>query len=189
MRYSLRSRKDKLPVSAEQPPAKIVKTTKITKTTAKVKAKDQTSHDSKELIKKVQMKHIIRPSLPISDAKQRLIRELSFVQGKPSEIKGKSKTKKKLVLHKIDLKGSGKIHKSSQMDGKHLSKILLGKVQQLNSDITPSIAKARDHASPAKLAIQTEILKRAVLKEIRQAADKSKKSAAKSPIKSPLKGR
>ena len=184
MPYSLRTRNGKKPVYSDKD--ETLSTPKRAKITKK-KKKDE----STETVKKVQVKQLIRPSLPISDAKQRLIKELSNASGKPSEIKQKSKEKKKIIIHKIDLKGSGKIKKAIRMDGKQISKIVLGKVRQLNPGVTPSIVKARSAIIPAKLAIQTEILKQAMLKEIRHAADKKNiggKAAPKSP-KSPLKGR
>ena len=187
MPYSLRSRNGKKPVySDKEETIQTPKKGKITKSTPKKK-----KNESTEAVKKVQIKQLIRPSLPISDAKQRLIKELSNASGKPSEIKQKSKEKKKIIIHKIDLKGSGKIKKAIRMDGKQISKIVLGKVRQLNPEVTPSIVKARSAVTPAKLAFQTEILKRAMLKEIRHAAVEKNiggNAAANSP-KSPLKGR
>jgi hypothetical protein len=198
MTYSLRRRKvaDAVPDSVKK--AASPKKAKIAKAgPSKPEKKDRhgvTESKSESLAKdqngitkapsKTQPNPIIRPSLPISDAKQRLIKELSIVKGKPSEIKENRNQKKKILLHKIDLSGSGKIQKKSRPDKKQLSKILFTKIQQ-QPNIQPSVVKAR--ANPAIVAINTEILKKSLLKEIRQAA--GKKSATKSPVKSPLKGR
>jgi hypothetical protein len=198
MTYSLRNRKvsDSVPhsvkIAASPQKAKIAKarpqkTVKqehhpVTESKSKTSAKDQTG--LKKASSKAQTKPIIRPSLPISDAKQRLIKELTIMKGKPSEIKENRNLKKKVLLHKIDFSGSGKIQKKSRPDKKQLSKILFAKIQQ-EPNIQPSVVKAK--ANPAIVAIKTEILKKSVLKEIRKVADK--KASAKSPVKSPLKGR
>lgn len=177
MPYSLRSKNRN--TSAPLDKLKKVATPKKTKI-----AKGASPKKAKAPLKKESVA-IIRPSLPISDAKQRLIKELSNLTGKPSEVKEKSHQKKKLILHNIDFSSSGKFQKKTRLDGKQLSKIVLRKVRQLDPNIKPSIVKARSTSMPSILAIKTEILKKAVLKEIKKGA----KAAAKSPIKSPLKGR
>lgn len=187
MPYSLRNRNGKAsaPLVADKLAVASPKRAKASKGAIhKKKALSKIPSESKH----TQIKGaIIRPSLPISDAKQRLIKELSNVTGKPSDVKQKTKEKKKVLLHKIDFSSSGKIQKKSRLDGKQLTKIVLGEVRKLDPNITPSIVKARTNSSSVILAIQTEILKKAVLKEIRSKS--GGKSAAKSPIKSPLKGR
>jgi hypothetical protein len=185
MPYSLRSRTEK---SSADTLKKVVvpKKAKLQKehTVESNPASSKNQIEPKAASSKVQAKPIIRPSLPISDAKQRLIKELSFVKGKPSEVKRSANQKKKVILHKIDFSSSGKIEKKSRPNGKQLGKIVFAKIRK-QPNIQPSIVKAR--ANPTILAIKTEIMKKAVMKEIRKVADKN--PVAKSPVKSPLKGR
>ncbi len=123
-----------------------------------------------------------RPSLPLSDAKDRVIKELNRL-GRlvPSTIKSKSPRgkPKKIHHHALDLAATGSLRKS---DAKTFGKIILSEVARLAS-VKPSEIKARVAQAPVKLAIQTEILKRAVVSELKR---RKPKSPSRSPTRSPI---
>ena len=180
MPYSLRNRKTKDSTSVKSDKNLEKKPSEKSKI---VKAK---------LIPKAIHPSWVRPSLPITDAKERVLKEIATLKGTPSQVKEKLKHKKPKIFHKIDFAASGKIQKSSQLQGQALGKIVLKQVQKLDPGITPSIVKARSKVSSAILSVKTEILKTALLKEIKGRRGPDKKqigtSDVKSPKKSPLKG-
>ena len=123
-----------------------------------------------------------RPSFPIADAKVQVLKELGKVgSAKPSQVKTKlaetkrqsSKQFKILTNANFDFESSG-----SKMPLENLNKSILAQVQKL-SYLTPSIVKSNIKQGPFKMTVQTEILKNALVSELKRLP----------PKKSPVKGR
>lgn len=168
MPYSLRKRSSPAANAIPDAPVPAPKKSKgVTKTTAISKKTATTGFVLR------------RPSLPLSDAKDRVIKELARLGvSVPSEVKSKSVRGKPKVVHRaLDLAATGSIRQSAPTDAKTLGKIILSEVTRLAS-VKPSEIKARVAHAPVKLAMQTEIIKRAVVSEL-------KRRHLKSPIQTP----
>jgi hypothetical protein len=190
MPYSLRSRKTKAePAQESQNPTvarpKTAKAKVAKKTTPPAATSSSPSKSSSK------SKPLVRPSLPISDAKERVIKQLSKVGAiKPSELKKQKQGNqwanvahhRKVIqsaIKSIDVRRESIPHVSA----KALNKAILSQVAKLAAQSTPSVVKSKVAQAPIKLAVTTEILKRAVIADIKRRRVPSPRA------KSPLKGR
>lgn len=129
-----------------------------------------------------------RPSLPLVDAKKRVILELAKAGHlKPSQVQEKKRAPKPIALQKkvvhpllkeLSHHTKGKIVKPTGKSAKELNTLVLTQVKKL-APARPSQVKSKVLLAPVHLILQAEILKKAMLKEI-------KGRSVKSPIKTPV---
>ena len=187
MPYSLRSRNTKAESAKEAP-----KPNSVRPKTAKAKvAKKVAATSSSPSKSSPKNNSLVRPSLPISDAKERVIKQLSRVGAiKPSDLKKQKQGnqwasvahQRKIIqsaIKNIDVRRESVPHVST----KALNKAVLSQVAKLAAQSTPSVVKSKVAQVPIKLAVTTEILKRAVIADIKRRRVPSPRA------KSPLKGR